>query len=290
LEAHAAKAIVESVDNMRGTTGTSAAIPAVANLEATSGNPATYTTISPPNTGTFARARTQAGPTNQNYKFIGRADGTISAKGTGTNGLTIGGRTFGAWGSVTATGGVSLTGPGPTGVLSYPANSSDDFAYDNARKILFIYGTVFVDGPLTISEDMTYIGNGTIVANGTITLNGTIRPYGANNTIGQDNKWALGLVTPLDIIFNSSGSNPGGSTEDEIRANTPTYAGAFFAERIAHIPGTNTLVRGTIIAGKMRIDHPNTYLVTNPLLPEYLPDSLPARDGGLLMPGLWTRH
>jgi hypothetical protein len=30
-------------------------------------------------------------------------------------------------------------------------------------------------------------------------------------------------------------------------------------------------------------------IVTNPLLPDYLPDSLPGAGMGLLWPGLWTR-
>jgi hypothetical protein len=185
------------------------------------------------------------------------------------------------------TNGISLSA-GPTGANYGMTNSYDDFAYDDATNRLYISGTVFVDGPVTISENMTYIGNGTIVANGPITVAGTLRPYGTN-TQGEENKWALGLVTPGDIYvtFNSN-NNYANRTADEIRATQPDMAGAFFAQGTVHF-SNNPLVRGSVIAGKIDSGGPNMCLVTNPLLPTYLPDSLPGVDRGLLMPGLWTR-
>ena len=282
---YASKAQAESVDNLRGTPDKNLG----ANLETSNGQATDYRIMKPPSTTTYTRAMAQATPTNSNYKFIGRSDGVISAKGAGTTALTIGGRTFGAWGSLTTTNGapVVLTA-GPTGVNYTLANTYDDFAYDNVKKILYISGTVFVDGPLTIGENMTYVGNGSIVANGPIYINGTLKPYGTN-TQGELNKWALGLVTPVDMYVNfSSNNNYANKTADEIRAVSPDLAGAFFCQGTVHF-GNNPLVRGSVIAGKLDSGGPNMCLVTNPLLPTYLPDSLPGVDRGLLMPGLWTR-
>jgi hypothetical protein len=165
----------------------------------------------------------------------------------------------------------------------------DDFAYDNVNNILYIEGTVFVDGDVTIAENMTYVGNGAIIANGTITIDGAIRPHGTNAQ-GENNQWALGLVTPTDMYFTASDSNNYSTkTEVELRASSPTFAGAFYAQGTVYYTSTNMLMRGSIIAGKISSSSPNTYMVTNPLLPEYLPESLPGVDMGLLFPGLWTR-
>jgi hypothetical protein len=48
-------------------------------------------------------------------------------------------------------------------------------------------------------------------------------------------------------------------------------------------------MRGSILSNKMEFSSPNTDLVTNPLLPSYLPDSLPGGGEGILVPGLWSR-
>lgn len=279
LEQWATKAQAESIDNIKGYADRA---PQVINLETVSTPPSgsDYTIMQPPSSSTWTRAK--ADTTNLNYKFIGSVDGTISAKGTGTHGLTIGGRSFGSWGSVATTDGVNIAGDGHYTL----ANSYDDFAYDDVNNRLYIAGTVFVDGPVTFTEDTTYIGNGTIVANGDITVQGYLRPYGTNAQ-GQNNKWALGLVTPTNMLVTASASNA--YTMDNARDETPTLAGAFYAEGVVHFT-SNVLMRGSVIAGRIDSDHPNMCLITNPLLPTYLPQSLPGVDMGLLMPGLWTRQ
>lgn len=279
----ASKAQAESIDNIMGTPSRNLG----ANLETSNGQASDYTLMQPPSTTTWTRAKAQAVPTNSNYKFIGRADGTISARGAGTTNLTIGGRSFGAWGSVNTTDGISLPA-GPAGANYTLANRYDDFAYDDVNNRLYISGTVFIDGSLTISEDISYIGNGSIVVNGPINIAGTVRPYGTN-TQGENNQYALGLVTPGDIFvsFNSN-NNYANKSADEIRATSPDMAGAFFCQGTIHF-SNNPLVRGSVIAGKIDSGGPNMCLVTNPLLPTYLPESLPGVDRGLLMPGLWTR-
>jgi len=277
MQSWATKAQAESINNVMD----NQFVP-VANYEASGGNPTTYATVQPPNSGTWARVK--ASNLHACYKFIGAADGSIAPMGDGAHVLEIGTVSFGSWGSLVTTDGVSIPGDG-----HHPAGSHDDFAYDAVNDILYIEGTVFVDGPVTFSQDMRYVGNGTIVANGDITFEGAVRPYGTN-TQGENNRWALGLVTPTDMRFTASDANNYSSkTEAELRASTPTFAGGFFAEGTVTYTSTNMSMRGSIIAGKIESTSPNTYMITNPLLPEYLPESLPGVDMGLLFPGLWTR-
>ena len=270
-----AKAQSESVDNIMGAVDR---LPTRPNLEATGGNAATYKTMAPPNSGW---TRSKASASHPTYKYIGPADGVPSGVGEGSTPLMIGGRSFGSWGSVVTTDGVSIPGDGHYTL----ANSYDDFAYNNATNILYISGTVFVDGPVTFTEDTRYVGNGTIIANGDITIDGYLRPYGTNAQ-AENNKWALGLVTPVDIEV----TTPSNNSYDKLNARneTPTLSGAFFACGVVHFYN-NILMRGSVICGRLDSEHPNMTIVTNPLLPKYLPDSLPGAGMGLLWPGLWTR-
>ena len=280
MQQWASKAQAESIDNVLGPASRT---PQRANLEASGGNPGSYRTIQPPNSATWSRAK--AHPTNANYKFVGPASGTISAMGQGTTHLTIGGTTFGSWGSLVTTDGVSVAGDGRYTL----ADRHDDFAYDAVNKILYVEGTVFVDGRVTFTENMTYIGNGSIIANGDIRIAGALRPHGTN-TQGENNRWALGLVTPTNMEFDANDNNNYSTmTEVQLRAATPTFAGAFYAQGAVTYLRTNMSVRGSIIAGKISSSSPNTYMITNPLLPQYLPESLPGVNTGLLFPGLWTR-
>jgi hypothetical protein len=278
----------ESFDNLMGSTD-------LINLETDIENdPARYDDMQPPNTSTWSRAMANPG-SSQPYKFIGPESGVVSSLGAGSTALTIGNTSFGAWGSVNTTDGVMIAGPGPTGVDSYPANRWDDFAYNAATGVLYISGTVFVDGPVTFDRSggpITYVGNGTIVANGDIHLDCDLLPYGTN-VQGENNKWALGLVTPADLYFNQGGNNPlaghSASDREALRDIEPNYAGAYYCLGTAHFASNNMLVRGTVLATQMEFTSNNCTLVTNPLLPDYLPDSLPGSGSGLLAPGLWTR-
>lgn len=293
LEEWATTAKNESIDNIMGTTS-------VANLESSDGHASSYTTMQPPNTTTWSRrkAQTAVAAAALPYKFIGDPSGDISSMGTGSTPLTIGGTgSFGAWGSTTTTDGVSLAA-GPTGSSGYPAGQHDDFAYDDVNNILYIHGTVFVDGPLTIAENIKYVGNGTIIANGHVTLNGKVVPYFTSgvtnkNAQGENNKWALGIVTPKDMHMNAGGNSPmagtGASNRDALRELEADYAGAFYIGGTAYFNSNNMLIRGTVLSSQMMFDSNNNLLITNPLLPSYLPDSLPGAGAGLMTPGLWTR-
>ncbi len=306
LEAWSTKAQQESVDNQLGSHDPESGETPVVNLEATGGAD-TYKTMMPPNTATWSRSKASAtNDSNQNYKFFGPDDGSISTMGEGTTHLTIGGSSFGAWGTQSFPEGTTDDGKfspavnlpaGPADSTGYPANSRDDFAYDHVNRILYIAGTVFVDGPVTFTEDMTYVGNGTIVANGPVNINGRLRPYATNtshgygNVQGEYNRWALGIVTPRNINFNGSGDNSYNSmSREQLRTATPIYAGAFYTGADAVFASNNLSVRGTVLSSRMNFEHSNNYLITNPMLPEYLPDSLPGAQGGILVPGLWIRN
>jgi hypothetical protein len=101
-------------------------------------------------------------------------------------------------------------------------------------------------------------------------------------------------VTPGNLRFGKGGNNPmvGTSAADResLRDILPNYAGAFYVERTATFDGNNMLVRGTVLSGQMAFPGNNCLLVTNPLLPDYLPDSLPGAGTGFLAPGLWSRE
>lgn len=242
----------------------------------------------------------QPGP----YKFIGPITSEMSLPaGTGTTNLVLGPATFGHWGPITYPE-VGVNIPMRVGEAVYTAADDDrfdDFAYwDNVPgldgwDLLFINGTVFIDGSLTLNDHVYYIGNGTIVANGTITVKNKVRPFGATNTVGETMHWALGLVTPTNITFETQ-ENPvpidmsSETAVDTVRNRLPDLAGAFYADDRVYFTGNNIMVRGSILAGKMEMAQNNNVLVTNPLLPDYIPASMPGAKEGLLIPGNWSRE
>ncbi|MBE0476017.1 MAG: hypothetical protein IBX62_02835 [Coriobacteriia bacterium] len=258
------KARAESVDNLIGypPQGEDAGTP---NLESVGGDPTTYRTMQPPNTATFSRAK--APGASAQYKYIGPSSGP-SAMGEGTTHLVIGGT--GSWG----------TGSDDPRAEGYPAGSHDDFYFDDTTNMLYVQGTVFVDGPVTFAEDITYRGNGAIIANGDIYIHGKLAPATVGGEL--DASAAMGLVTPKNILCETPSSN-------KDFGDVPDLSGAFFARgnvRFKH----NILCVGAVVAGGITFDHPNTKLVTNPNLPSFLPESMPGRGLSILSQGAWARR
>lgn len=291
LESYASTARAQSVDNNMG----SIARSTVTNYECDSASPQASDYVDTAYTSTYSAAvRTKVSATNANYKFIGAADGAIASKGQGTHDLVISDATpsFGWWGPTNAgnadVGYVVIAGGSPSGV--YGTNVHDDFAWNTATNTLYIEGTVFVDGDVILNPDITYVGNGTIVANGEITVNGLLRPAGTTPQ-ARANQWAIGLVSPIGITFTCSTGQMSGGNPDaaEIRDRVPDVAGAFYAEGFVSLPA-KLLMQGSVITGEIRAPKNNLWLVTNPMLPDYLPDSLPGSAGGMMTPTRWMRY
>lgn len=257
----------ESVDNIMGSPSKSS----IPNLETdVAGQADRYRQMQPPNQLSAPTwQRNKAAGASTAYKVVGN-DSAASSVGNGTTHLTIGNTgSFGSW----------------FGDGRYPANyngqsyvgSHDDFAYDDVNNILYVEGTVFIDGNLTLNEDMRYVGNGTLFVNGNVTVNGMVRPLSTLNPAE-----ALGIVTPKNIYMKTAGSN-------KVPGDPPDVAGALFAER-AIIFDANILMVGSVVAGSIEFKHPNAHLVTNPQLPSFLPEGMPGSGAALLARGAWTRQ
>ncbi len=270
LEAAARKAQEESIDNIMGTPAWSSG----SNYEALPAHPrpADYATVAPPKTATYTRRYARNDDTELHrfgYKYIGAAS-EPSAPGQGATGLTIGPTSFGAW-----------YGSGYTN----PAYC-DDFAYDSVSRILYVYGTVFIDGPLVIDRAIRYVGNGTLVVNGPVTLAGDVYPANTGATEIDRRRMgpghALGIASPVSISVSGTNSNkrPG---------DPPEHALALYSGGTIRFHN-NELYLGSIVAGHINMGTNNVHLVTDPGLPDYLPDSLPGRDAPILTKGSWARQ
>jgi Tfp pilus assembly protein PilX len=239
----------QSIDNVEGDSTTT-------NSECTSAGQTSYTTMLPPNSATWTRSR--AGGASAYYKVVGNATGPSILDNNGATVFTIGGTSFGTW-----------YGDGHTTV----AGQHDDFAYDSVNHILYVEGTVFIDGPLTFATDVNYVGNGTLVVNGNVTFDGQFTPVAGNNPNASAQPYCVGIVTPGNITFTKG-----------------DYTGAFFTSRIAELTTTNIIVTGSIIAGGLSFDKPNDVLIASPLLPSYLPRSMPGNGISVLTKGAWIRE
>jgi hypothetical protein len=298
LDGYAKAAQAESIDNNMGSIAKGTTV--IREADATTPSGSDYD--DPLYTVAYsASPRRQADTRHANYKFIGDPSGEINeVKGAGTFDFTIDETTpdFGWWGptfegSAEPTGYASVPGYNPSPSV-YAANVHDDFAWDQSTKTLYIEGTVFIDGDFTLDvDDVHYVGNGTIVANGDILITGFLRPWGTVAQ-AQQNKWAIGLVTPTDIAFTaqSAQATMGNPSAAEIRDRIPEVGGAFYAEQGVQL-SEKLIVQGSIITGEITAGtggSNNLWLVTNPALPDYLPDSLPGSAGGLMTPTRWMRY
>ncbi|HET6497874.1 MAG TPA: hypothetical protein VFH17_02315, partial [Coriobacteriia bacterium] len=269
----AAKAQRESIDNTMGTPAWSAG----GNQETATGSPSPvdYQTVRPPNSATFTRQYAHSNATLHRfgYKYIGLSS-EPSAPGQGTSDLVIGPRSFGAW-------------PGN----GYPAGSgmNDDFAFDSVNRVLYLEGTVFVDGDLTIDRDVRYQGNGTIVVNGDVFIRGELYPNNTGATEAERRRMGprhvLGIASPGTVQVDG----PSGNVPRPQPTDPPKHALAIFAGDTIRFT-TNNYFIGSVVAGQIDMGNNNVHLVTDPDLPDFLPDSLPGRDAPILTKGAWARQ
>lgn len=242
----------ESSDNWRGS------FKVTANDEATETGRPTY-------------PRTKAPGASSCYKIIANQSAVDAspkapaAYGTGP-GLTIGPGT--SWGQLGA--------------------NHDDFAWDATNGILYVEGTVFIDGNLTVTSPVKYVGNGTIIVNGKITLAET---WVANTTTDtatvkpgyMDAEHAVGLVTPGDIETNGAKGNPMGEFSE------PDYSGAFFCEK-TFTALKKAIYKGAIHAGTIDCGGNNNDFITDPNLANFIPAGLPGAGTSYLLKSSWSRR
>jgi hypothetical protein len=255
LDYYFAAAVAESVDNVMGYQGMRD--PDISNTEHDgSGDANTYPTA--------IAGRAYAPGAQANYKVISPAGATDpSALGAGATGLTIGGT--GSWGAWEGNG------------YAIGSGKHDDFAYDDVNDILYVEGNVFVDGPVTFAESIEYVGNGSIVANGDVWISDELRPQHNGYDLSEDE--ALGVVSATTITFAINADN-----------NPPIdVAGAYFAKD-GIIFKKKLYFKGSIVAGHMWFETPNPHLITDPLLPSFLPESMPGAGNSMLISSQWSRQ
>jgi hypothetical protein len=220
------------------------------------------------------------------YKYLGPASGLTLPLGEGTTNVVIDGST--------ATFGRCQTSPN-IGTLGY-----DDFAWNAAEHVLYVNGTVFIDGAFTLNmpgEQVKYMGNGMIVANGPITisasqfgpLQGLDPGVSGGTTYSKQNFPAnrcLGFVSPKAIYLTGSQGNSEKKREDD-----PDIAGAFYCPALVKF-SNNLLVAGSVITDLMAGPGSgnNVHLRNSPNLKDNAPQGMPARNDGLMGITKWVRR
>ncbi len=143
---------------------------------------------------------------------------------------------------------------------------TDDFAL--VSNVLYVKGTVFIDGNLTIAETVTsYVGFGTIVVNGTVDLAGKppngllpLQPLSATNVLPADH---LTQTTNLGIVA------VGGIT-----MNRKPYEGTLFSNAAISL-GNNAAVWGSIHGAAIEGDVHSDIIVESAVVFELVPPSMP---------------
>lgn len=220
------------------------------------------------------------------YKYVGMG-GTPTTNGS-PNAVTIDTST-GSFGKYPATPSASST-------------DYDDFAWDKTNKILYVNGTVFIDGDFTLDmEDLAtrYIGNGTIVCSGRIHITADkFGPYSGMQpgivdgaTVANQNfpaNQCLGFVSPTEIHLAGSNSNSTKTLSD-----APEIAGAFYCPAVVRFD-KNILVAGSVITNLMLNADPkgnnNVHFRNSPNLKDVAPESMPGRNDGLMGYTKWIRQ
>ncbi len=111
--------------------------------------------------------------------------------------------------------------------------------------------------------------------------NGDIEVYGKFIAVDEyPTANVIGLVTPSNLIFHTKDSNPGGPEAPR------DIQGAFYGADTVTTK-SNILIEGSIVAGELQFDHPNAHLVTNPLLPTYIPPDMPGAAERNTLTALW---
>lgn len=245
----------ESVDNIQGTNDEE--FTPTANIETSggAGDASTYPDALPGGT------RQRALGASTWYKYIGPDEGR-SPVGAGGTALTIGGT--GSWGSWENDG------------RGYTTGQWDDFAYDDVTNTLYVEGTVFIDGDLIVNDNVKYKGNGALIVNGDVRMNAELfRPVSGAMSEGE----VIGIIGAKDIYI-AGGGNSG----------TWDIMAPIYARDSLNFTKQNTFLKGSIVAPEINFPMANFHLESDPMLPTFLPQSMPGRDNPILVIGAWSRQ
>ncbi|MBN2404717.1 MAG: hypothetical protein JXE06_03970 [Coriobacteriia bacterium] len=251
------RAKTESVDNLQGTVEFSPTdnveVADIINKDAT-----TYPTALG---GTWVRPK--APGATENYKVIGASTPSDIVTGGSTN-LVLGTADFGSW-----------YGDGK----GYTVGQWDDFAYDytgGAYDILYLEGTVVVDGDVTFNRSVKYRGNGALIVNGDVTIMENLKPYSGDMQTDE----VLGIICTGSMYIYGEGNDDW---------TDPDVAAALWSNGSMNFEKQNSVVKGSIIAPLINFPQANFHLYSDPNLPTFLPWSMPGRDAPLLLVGSWSR-
>lgn len=173
----------------------------------------------------------------------------------------------------------------------------DDFVWDHSQRILTVWGTVFIDGPLDFTGGpIRYRGNGTIVANGQVRFDDTqfvpdggllpgVVPTGQtlNNQTFRDDR-VIGIATPDTILISGTQGNA------KNPAGEPTHAGAFFADRSITINARVMMVGSVISQGIEISGNNNMDLRTSPNLGQVVSRAMPGHGMAVVSVSGWSRQ
>ena len=203
---------------------------------------------------------------------------------------------------------IDRSSPGLTITSATPAfgTATDDFAWNPSTSTLTVWGTVFIDGPLTTDAMIKYVGNGIIVANGPITLNQGMVPFhgllpglGGKDGLTTYNNQSfsgdetLGFVSPDKIVIDRSGNNSKGPDV------APTHAGAFYSVNPNGLDpnlgmiqlGTKVVAVGSVIArGIDFVGNNNQHLRTSANLGQTVSTQMPGYGQMVQSFGTWARR
>lgn len=221
---------------------------------------------------------------------------------------------FGGWGPQQYEGAVPI--PASDNEYTTP-NRYDDWAHKegpwNSSKgiykpaVIFINGTVYINGNLYFYYPVQFIGNGTIVCNGKVTIGRGIRPYGPDNSLAMSQGWRLGIVATGPITVNGDPATrldsttasgtvgvpqptaPGTMTEAGLNDAVPfVWADLYSADSVKlDFWNYDALYRGSIVTPQLTVP---TYcwIMADGRPTSTVPESLPGERTRMLITGKWT--
>ena len=221
-------ATVESADNRMGS-----GLSTVVNYESRPvGTPGSYTSpsTSPPNTASWIRKLAPGAKSASGYKYVA---GDLELKYDKKTDYS-----FGSW---------SGDGHYPNSVGLH-----DDFAYDAANGVLYVEGTVYIDGNFTVSTDLKYVGSGTIVCRGDALFHDSFVPATADGSPAPG--YIVGVFAKGNVVVDSDKVFVTGAvyttSQLQVNSNNVTLTGSFISENgMSNFPNGLNIIGVPAIGG-----------------------------------------